>query len=78
MLLYRGLSFLRGEEATSSRLFEVEPSGRITWECIVTARGKNIYAVYQATRYPKSFVQPLFDAYQGAGDTLMVRSLPYI
>ena len=72
-------SLLR-RETMSSRLFEVTREGQIVWDCTLTANGKSLYGVYQATRYSAHYVQPLLETLEKLerDQTRKLKSVPYI
>lgn len=80
MLFYRAFYKVIGQSVVSSRIFEVNRTGEIVWDCTITAHGKNLHGVYQAVRYPAPYVEALLATLREVdGDaTRRLRSLPYI
>ena len=74
-IIYKG--FL-GRGAISSRLFEVNRDGQIVWDCTITANGKGMLNVYQASRYSTPYLRPLFDKLEKAKSEHIqkIKSLP--
>ena len=72
-------SLLR-RELMSSRLFEVTREGQVVWDCTLTASGKNLDGVYQATRYSTSYLRPLLETLDKLerDQTRKLKSVPYI
>jgi hypothetical protein len=62
-----------------SRLFEVDRSGKLVWDCSLTFSGENTYGVYQAVRYSDAYVAPLLRRLEELDpDSRQLESLPYV
>ena len=67
-------------ETISSRLFDVTRQGDVVWDCTLTAKGKVIDGVYQATRYSASYLHPLLETLEKLerDETRKLKSVPYV
>jgi len=79
--LYAGVGrHLLKKNIAFGRLFEVTQAKDVVWDLVTGHCGPLNYCVYQATRYPESYVKPLLDAVKPEDVTRkkQLKSLPYM
>lgn len=86
---YTGNLFLRarqaffkrilGQNAFTARLLEVTRDREIVWDCVLTAHGKDMQNLYQASRYSSRYAAPLLEKIKVFPDKTKerIKSLPY-